>query len=372
MPFFKIMNQVNSSNNDTIILLKSKKILIIGISLSTILFLLGLTSLFYLVKDYQKLLNPNIYSYFFNSKDDTATLGALIAASTGLLWSLAGIILFAFSLFQTKMEIQLQINEMQKQGVTFDKQMKAIKRQNKTSILQQKENTLNFIISNYTNTIKSVEYYSYSSDNKTYGYRALNELYNNIKNKFNYYVELYNSRTFPNCDYLKYQYDHCLNDVEKNIIDIIINNFKFFYDHIINNFKDNPLFYFQIYNNSLSIPEKYFIGLYLVNSKQINLNSYNLYDFTSYYKFQSSYNRILHHLPLIDIGYHSPINQNYVYSFNNIITAEGKAQQVITNHKLLGKLLVEVQKQDDLIFFKARILIIRIIQHIKGKIVNKQ
>lgn len=345
-----IQNNIEyNEDNINVVSENSKKTLTRGIGFSTIFFILGLICLIFLVYDFEKLLDKDKFSHFFDSKDDTSNLCGLISVSTGLFWSIAGVILYAASLIQAKQEITLQINEMKTQSTTFNKQMLAIEEQNQTSILQQQQNTLNFIITNHTNLIKSIEYTN-QLGKKFSSYEALHQLVQRIMEDFNSYTQHYDNLSFPSLDYLKYQYEYYFKSFksERNITNMIFNNFLLSHEFISSNFTTSLDLYFKILDNSYSLPEKYIIGMYLVNEKEKYSDVQLPYDFTYYYRETTEYEKSIYELPIINIQYFdSPITQTQKTNFNNYdytIPFIDKLNDVLSKNKFKLKFLLEVNK----------------------------
>jgi hypothetical protein len=288
-----------------------------------VLFLFGIFSAFWIYNDYQKLLIEEEYSQFFGKQDDTDSLAAMIASTTGLLWSFAGVILFAFNIRQTQHEIELQIKEMKDQGETFSEQMKAIKAQStlleaqtkatqnlskqyelqtNSILLQQKENSLNNILNNYFNFIQSFEIGEFKS--KLTGYLVLNKMFGDISKLFKDYLESHDRKYFKDGNILKLQYEQIFQGVYNSNIFAVVSNFIFIHKFIKDSFKDNPAPYYNRLYNCYSDAEKYLLGLFIINGPNNDKNYISPFDFTGFVKKYVHYNFQTHYLPIIDCRFY--------------------------------------------------------------------
>lgn len=310
------MSNTNQSSHESGEKDYTKHITVLSIA-SVVLFFTGLYCLIYFFYDYYSLLNPNKFSHYFNSKDDTGTLGSIIAGTTGVLWTFAGVTLFAASLLQTKIEINLQRKDMKQQLQTIEEQKNEIKQQRELFQSQQNENTLIFILNNYTRTIKSIEYFDIHGE-KIFGEASLNQVSENIIHNFNSYMEVFNKEFSTNWLDVERQYDIYFyrNKRELEIVNIVFENFKFIYEFVTKNLASNGNFYLELVWNSYSNSEKFIIGMELAN----NFNSYefNNYDYRQYYYSMTNYQKTLHQLPIFISTYNSTILINNTLDFSTL------------------------------------------------------
>lgn len=237
------------------------------------------------------------YSRFFNHEDDTGTLGAMIAGSTGVFWSLSSVALFAASLLQTRIEIKMQRIDFKKQTNIINKQKDEIKQQRELQELQQNESTFNFLLSNYDRNINGVEYYGYNNE-KLFGLEALNQLERVILSDFNEYAEMFHKEFTHNINVLTYQYDIYFNRAKDKLklVDLVFNNFIFLFDFTTTKFT-NPSFYQNLLWNKYSNAEKFIVGMVLTNQYPINLKYSDT--FYEYYKSQTNYQKHDYQLPIV-------------------------------------------------------------------------
>ncbi len=338
-------------------------------SIATILFVLGFLLFFYLKSDFDKIKLKET-SFFFDKNDDASSLAGMIASTTGLLWSFAGVVLFAFNIRQTQTEIELQISEMQSQGKTFSEQMEAIKSQSKlfeaqaqaaenqskqytiqteALLLQQKENSLNNILNNYFNYIQSFEAVEYDGTlRKITGYQVLNKIHNHLESRFNEYLTYQPSNSFADENIIQYQYNQLWHGVYKSNIQAVIQNFIFMHKFIAQNFKDTELFYERLFN-CYSDAEKYIIGMYIINTTNSENAFIQPFNFTNFIQGCIFYDFNLHYLPIIisDLIFYEEIILPKIYSKDLVPVVDYSATLSPISKKLFLEFLIEENQNKD-------------------------
>lgn len=221
------------------------------------------------IVDYQK--------EFILKYKDLDNLGGIIGATTGICFSLAGLFfvldnlqLQRETLLLQKKELENQIDEMRVSNEHFNSQ-------NKSIINQQYQTTFFNILSSYGDMVANIKF------GEEHGYSGISNYYVQLDSQIAIYNQDLSNKTFE-----RYEATH-LNPIYK------LEDDKFAWDSYFENlvtlleFIDSKLsdeLYYKLVNNSLSISEKYVIGLYCENIE----NKYSRYfrqckfDYSQFYK----------------------------------------------------------------------------------------
>lgn len=242
-----------NNNEDSQRDLNPKQIEAIIYTIGAILIIGGLAFAINLYLDYKYRFNPQMMSWF-NDKSGFQDLATALTGTTGLLWALAGTIFFLYTIYLTKTEIKLQIQEMNQTNQTLKEQLILNSK-------QQAESTFFNLLTNQKNLVSNFNY------NSEIGINALNQQTDFLISALDIYKDSITSKRFDLFEYTKYNPINLFgtNDQIKTLADSCIH----IIDFIIEKLNDDGFYHKTFYFN-LSNSEKYIIGYVLEN---------NLYDY---------------------------------------------------------------------------------------------
>lgn len=231
--------------------------------ISGVLFILGLILGIYIYIDYIHRGDKDL-TFHFNLNDNIPALADALLGTTGLCWSLAGTLLFFYTILQTRQEMNLQIKEM---------------KQTNSSLMGQKHQTTFFnLLDNHTRLINNIKFYG----NK--GQDGLELFSNELFNGYKVYKYQYDKRVFLNPSFINRHPYNSLND-NKSSVESYISNFvtilKFIDEKL-----DDKVFYYQLLLNYLSLSERFLLGSYVNNFRnenQIYIEKHSFYFLHFYY-----------------------------------------------------------------------------------------
>lgn len=243
--------------------------------------LIGLIIAIILFSDFIHRKDQNL-NWLFTSDSTIQDFGTALVGTTGVLWTLAGTILFYYSLIQTKLEISLQIKEM---------------KQTNTSLISQRYETTFFnLLDNQKSILNNVVYKEHLKGKNLVGSAALGY----IVNKINKYLSVYNkslaNKYFNSVDETKFN-QTCLYEkfeVLSSISDSVIHIIDYIIDKLENSEFHHKTLYFNLTND-----EKFIIGLVLYN--KIKVIPKLEYNYSQYYLENSNFSLLGYDIPVCNI-----------------------------------------------------------------------
>lgn len=225
-------------NSDNIEEIENDKMSYQSIKLvAAFLFILGLIIGLVIYSDFIHRDNPKL-SFYFDMKNGLPDLADSLLGTTGLCWSLAGTLLFFYTILQTRQEMNLQIKEM---------------KQTNTSLIGQKQQTTFFnLLENHTRLINTLYF-----DGEV-GHIGITNFSKKLSDEYDKYFLQMSLGVFSNYRITSY---HPYNRLKENrsSIDSYLSNLNSLLYFVQNKLEEKE-FYFDLISNYLSVGEKFLIG----------------------------------------------------------------------------------------------------------------
>lgn len=238
--------------------------------LSYFFLLAGLAIFLIAIADYKY---PQTLAFLDFDKIDS--LGTLLSGTSGILWALAGVLLFFSALKYQRQDLILQREEM-------TETRKVLKEQSDTLKIQTAESTYFRLLDNHRSLISSL---SFAED---VGYKGLAKFYIKLKKDTEIYYQSAHLRKIVKSIHGTYYPLTQLKHQRENIEQIYCNIY-----HLISFITvklNNDLFYHETLYHTLSTGEKYILGLYVLNEKAENSKFFHDHGFNYLKEFEGSGN----------------------------------------------------------------------------------
>lgn len=287
--------------------LKPKEIESIIYTIGALLIIGGIIFGMNLFMDYRNRFNPKMLSCF-NENSGFQDLATALTGTTGLLWALAGTIFFVYTIYLTKTEIRLQIQEMNQTNKTLKDQLEL-------NTKQQSETTFFNLLNNQKTLVTNFNY------NDEIGINALNQQVEFLIFALDKYKDSITNRRFELFEHTKYNPINLFetNDQIKTLADCCIHIITF----IIEKLGDNDFYHKTFYYN-LSNSEKYIIG-YVLENDLYEFEEQLPYYYTEHFKNNTIYFNVKSdgYFPICEIRLPDNLDIHYdikdLNDFNNFI-----------------------------------------------------